>query len=140
MPDKPMTPKEFAKEIVHEDDFLWTNHETGYLEFDEDKLAKWITAYTESIRREAKREELEKWLEFAVSKGWDGAIAITNRDFEKFRQLPVDTPPAADRAPEAVCPRCEGNKVILTAYANSPITSPCPSCHGTGKQSLEDKK
>lgn len=154
MPDnKPMTPEEFAKEIVHEDDFLWTNHETGYLEFDEDKLAKWITAYTESIRREAKRPLIDALI--SIEEYWNGSVnksAMSDAIHEmreratealrEFREVPIDTPPAADRAPESFMQELADHKIQPDEITESDIRKPapeavCPLCGGTGKRPFE---
>lgn len=115
--DKPMTPEELAESLVNSIGSI------GWLDASVVDVAKLIvpdiTAYTESIRREALNSAAEHipitrsagpddpdWL---ISKGAcscgqlvaDGVTLWNKLWGEHIRSLPIDTPPAADRTPEA---------------------------------------
>jgi hypothetical protein len=36
--------------------------------------------------------------------------------------------------PEAVCPRCNGTRMVRTDNASMNVNLPCPDCHGTGER------
>jgi hypothetical protein len=76
-----------------------------------------------------------KHLQRLQGRKWDGHT--TTEKYQRLRAIPIDTPPAADRAMEAVCPRCEGNRNVRTGKNTF---ASCPDCHGTGKRSLVDNK
>ena len=145
MPDKLMTPEEFAR------------HLNGLSRFATvPDVIELITARDESIQREAKREE-------HISICWTCYYPQQRHLCKRYLELaglPIDTPPAAEslpnastpswkpfiqemaehkitpdelaesdirpaaeRAGDAVCPTCKGY----------PFKPPCPDCHGTGK-------
>jgi hypothetical protein len=62
-----------------------------------DAIAAALAERDRRIRLEARLETLDEWLRFATSKGWDGAVVITKRDFEKFCTTHIATPPAAEK-------------------------------------------
>jgi len=164
MPDnKPMTPEEFSQHIY--DVSTKTAREGRFVQYE---WIKSIRAYTESIRREG-HDSGAIWMLNAICAslcaypygGGDIEImkAVENirreakleehiescpecRESypcgrEKFlRKITIDTPPAAA---EAVCPRCEGERVIMVKEAGAGYADdlaeyePCPDCHGTGK-------
>lgn len=122
---KPMTPEEFARRLK--------SSEGRYFEY-------MIEARDELIRREAKREiieavcnEIDRLATRTSATGW-GDIKPA------IRAIPIDTPPAADRADyghkammeaservnQATCSRCEGSGLVV-------FDTLCPDCHGTGK-------
>jgi hypothetical protein len=134
MPDKPMTPEELAERAVN----LVSNSYNP-----QHHIAVLITAYTESIRREAKLEEAEVWNNNAGVTRLDLVSEWAKFRLNGFHSLPIDTPPAAAEedygvpgatmsrmTAEAVCPRCSGIGAIRWA---GPEPNQCPDCHGTGK-------
>lgn len=103
MPDnKPMTPEEFAKRLAA-DKYTSLTYEQ--------RIAMKLSEWAESIRREAKREAAIYC--YDAAKGpyvdWNKIIAY----IQSLSSAPIDTPPAADRAPETVCPTCEGRLSVL---------------------------
>lgn len=126
MPDnKPMTPEEFAKRLAA-DKYISLTYEQ--------RIAMKLSEWAESIRREAKREAAIYC--YDAAKGpyvdWNKIIAY----IQSLSSAPIDTPPAADRAPETVCPTCEGRLSVL--FWGRKIN--CHDCHGTGKRALVDNK
>jgi hypothetical protein len=128
MADKPMSAEEFANKLM---DAVHNGEMTRRYPLSE--LSKMVTAYTESIRREAKREMREAAME-RVPKGYLRIEAFENRKeivipeqaglllpsdhncdkmgcgsldhvFARFT-LPIDTPPAAAMEDEIRCARC----------------------------------
>jgi hypothetical protein len=95
-----------------------------------DRLA--LDRYVEEKVREARLAEAEIWNNNAGVKRLD----LTS-DWAIFRLNQLRAVPAA---PEAVCPRCEGEKFVLDADSNSRSYSQCPDCHGTGKRADAEEK
>lgn len=150
MPDnKPMTPEEFAKRLAA-DKYISLTYEQ--------RIAMKLSEWAESIRREAKRPLIDALI--SIEEYWNGSVnksAMSDAIHEmreratealrEFREVPIDTPPAADRAPEAICLRCRGRGQIVTWHGVSSApgfieheTVDCPDCHGTGKRALVDNK
>ena len=89
----------------------------------------------EEVKRAAKREGMleEHGNSCECYYGPTGDFVPCEHRMNIERDVPIDTPPAAERAGDVVCPRCKQWRDASLLYL-------CPDCHGTRKQRPADSK